>query len=69
MERLDVNEVNRYRSAASRATRVYSGPVGELISRELLAFVDFGYRFGSAVLMRNLADHVMNQPVASERAA
>jgi hypothetical protein len=69
MERLDINEINRCRSAAFRATRVYPGPVGELISRELLAYEDFGYRFGSRTIMMNLVDHVMNLPVSSERAA
>jgi hypothetical protein len=37
----------RLRAAAFRATHVLPGPVGEAISRELLAWEEFGVRFGS----------------------
>lgn len=36
----------RLDAAACRATRVYPGPAGELISRELRAAIGFGYRLG-----------------------
>lgn len=39
-------EKTRLRAAAFRATRLYPGPIGELLSRELLSWEEFGYRFG-----------------------
>jgi hypothetical protein len=56
----------RMRAAAFRATRVYPGPVGELISRELLAWEEFGYRLGGNRLVGELMDHVLKaQPEGS----
>lgn len=53
------HEKMRMRAAAFRATRVYPGPVGELISRELLAWEDFGYVLSNGGLVLRLVDHVM----------
>ena len=38
---------------------MHPGPVGELVSRELLAWEDFGYRFHGAGLVAALVDHIM----------
>lgn len=50
-------ESARLRRAAFHATRVYPGPVGEVLSRELLMWEEFGYRFGGTdLVMRLVAD-------------
>lgn len=51
------------RAAAFRATRLYPGPVGEVLSRELLTFEDFGYRLGSWGPTMKLVDHVLKSPL------
>jgi hypothetical protein len=51
------------RAAAFRATRLYPGPVGQLISRELLAAEEFGYLGDSSGLTRQLVEHVMDAPM------
>ena len=43
---MDHHEKARLRAAAFRVTRLYPGPVGELLSRELLTWEEFGYRLG-----------------------
>lgn len=45
--------------AAERALTVYPGPVGELIRREIAAYLDFGHRFDGSGLAPRLADHVL----------
>ena len=45
---MDHHEKMRLRAAAFRVTRLYPGPVGELLSRELLTWEEFGYRLGGA---------------------
>lgn len=57
--RLEQHERMRIRTAAFRATRAYPGPVGELISRELLAAEEFGYRMVNTALVTRLVDDVM----------
>lgn len=57
--RMDHHERMRLRAAAYRATRVYPGPVGELISREILIWEEFGYRFGNTSFILRLVDFVM----------
>ena len=52
---MDHHEKMRIRAAAFRATRIYPGPVGELISRELLGWEDFGYRLGGNRMVLDLA--------------
>ncbi|MEQ3550505.1 hypothetical protein WIS52_08485 [Pseudonocardia nematodicida] len=62
---MEHHEKMRMRAAAFRATRVYPGPVGELVSRELLSWEDFGYRLGGNRLVMELVDHIMKtQPAA-----
>jgi hypothetical protein len=53
------DERMRLRVAALRATRIYPGPVGELLSRELLAWEDFGYRLGSRGVIMGVVDAVL----------
>lgn len=65
-----VNSVDRTRMqlAARCALSTYPGPVGELIHRELHAFLEFGYRFDHGTgLAARLVEHVMAElPVAAE---
>lgn len=65
---MDRPEKMRIRAAATRATRLYPGPVGELLSRELMTWQDFGYRLGGRRLVMQLVDHVLQTPLSSERA-
>jgi hypothetical protein len=56
---MDHHEKSRIRAAAFRATRLYPGPVGELVSRELLTWEDLGYRLGGQGIIMPLVDHLM----------
>lgn len=66
---MDHPERMRLRAAAFRAARLYPGPVGELISRELLSWEEFGYRLGSTQLTMRLVDHVLRTPIGHADAA
>ena len=66
---MDHHEKMRLRAAAFRATRLYPGPVGEVLSRELLAWEEFGYRFGGGQLMTRLVDHVLTTPLGGRAEA
>lgn len=57
--RMDHHEKLRVRASAFRATRLYPGPVGELISRELLAWEEFGYRLAANGSIMRLVDDIM----------
>jgi len=61
---MDHHEKMRLRAAAFRVTRLYPGPVGELVSRELLTWEEFGYRLGSQQLVMRIVDHVLTTPIA-----
>lgn len=74
LERMDSVDRMRLRAAAFRATRVYPGPVGELVCRELLAFEEFGYILGLQGPTMKLVAHIEETPtkapiVAAETAA
>lgn len=74
LERMDPLARARIRAASFRATRVYPGPVGDLICRELLAFEEFGYRLGAQGPTMKLVEHIEATPtkapiVAAETAA
>ncbi len=60
---MDHHEKMRIRAAAFRSTRLYPGPVGELLSRELLSWEEFGYRLGGGQLIMRLVDHILNTPL------
>lgn len=66
---MDHHERMRLRAAAFRATRVYPGPVGELISRELLSWEEFGYRLGARGMIMGIVEAVMNAPIEQPEAA
>jgi len=66
---MDHHEKMRLRAAAFRVTRLYPGPVGELLSRELLTWEEFGYRLGGSQLVMRLVDHVLKAPLAQGDAA
>lgn len=55
------HEKSRLRAAAFHAKKVYPGPVGELISGELLSWEDFGYVLSGPGMIRRLVDHVLAQ--------
>jgi hypothetical protein len=57
----DHAERSVYRKAAFYATRAYPGPVGELLSRELLAIDEFGYRIDHKSLGHRVATHILEQ--------
>jgi hypothetical protein len=60
---MDHHDKMRVRTAAFHATRVYPGPVGELLSRELLTWEEFGYRLGNGgdALIHRLVNHIMSE--------
>lgn len=65
---LGAPDVMRYRTAALRARRAYPGPVGELMSRELNAYADFGHRFSSDALIPQLAEEILATPTQAQSA-
>lgn len=56
---MHLHERSRYRAAARHARRVYPGPLGELVYRELIAYAEFGYRLGEDGLIPRLAAAVL----------
>lgn len=60
---MDYHEKLKIRSAAFRATRIYPGAVGQILSKELLAWEDFGYRLGSQRLINRLVHELMTTPM------
>lgn len=57
MAELMLHEKSRYRAAAEHARRIYPGPLGELVHRELTAYAEFGYRMaGDGLIPRLTAD-------------
>jgi hypothetical protein len=52
---LELHEKARYRAAALHGRRIYPGPLGELVHRELTAYADFGFRFKDDGLIPRLA--------------
>jgi len=61
-ERLQRHECSRFRAAAAHARRVYPGPLGELVARELSAYAEFGFRFTVDALIPQLATQVLATP-------
>lgn len=56
---MDHHEKMRLRTAAFQATRRYPGPVGELLSKEIMSWEEMGYRFGGGSLIRRLVDDIL----------
>ena len=60
---LEAHERGHLEAAAVHAERLYPGPVGELIARELRAHAEFGYRFGGSGLATRVARALLAVPV------
>ena len=56
---LAAHERSHLVAAALHARRVHPGPLGELAARELIAFAQFGYRFGRDDLVAQLARELL----------
>lgn len=56
---MDHHDKMRLRAAAFRAARLYPGPAGEVLSRELLTWEEFGYRLSNGGSVMRLVDHIM----------
>jgi hypothetical protein len=50
----------RVRLAANRVNRMYPGPVGAVLSRELWSWEQLGWRFGADAPMAALVDHILD---------
>jgi len=61
VERSEAADRVRIREAAMRATQVYPGPVGELLSRELMSWEQFGYRLGSRTAIMQIVDQILSE--------
>lgn len=57
--RLDLHERSTITAAAHRAKRLFPGPVGECLYRELDAYAQFGWRMDQSGLMPRLVAHIM----------
>lgn len=58
LERMDMLDRARLRAAAFRATRIYPGPVGDLVCKEIMCFEEFGYRLDSGRMTMKLVAHI-----------
>ena len=59
--RIPLPDLQRVRAAALRATRVYPGPVGQMVARELRAYAEFGHRFGTDGLIDRIASELLEE--------
>jgi hypothetical protein len=53
---------DRLHEAAQRALDRYPGPVGQLVHREIEAYLDFGHRFAHASLITRLVEDLLESP-------
>jgi len=53
---------DRLHEAAERALSLYPGPVGQLVHREIQAYLDFGHRFAQASLITRLIEDILGAP-------
>jgi hypothetical protein len=60
---LGYQERKRLLLAARRAPDLYPEPVATLISGEILAWEQFGYRLKQGGQMARLVDHILNTPL------
>lgn len=49
----------RLREAARRATQLYPGPIGQVLSRELMTWEEFGFRICGHSLVWKLVDELL----------
>jgi hypothetical protein len=66
---LNAHERAKVRAAAHHSRRVYPGPLGELVHRELTAYAEFGYRFAIDALVPRLATEILAMPAAAQQSA
>lgn len=59
---LEFHERSRCLAAARFARRVYPGPLGELVARELTAYAEFGHRFGDGLIPRLVTAVLATRP-------
>jgi hypothetical protein len=57
------HERSHMRAAGLYARRLYPGPLGELVFRELTAYADFGYQFAGDALIPRLAAEILAKVV------
>lgn len=57
--------VAEWKAAAHHAPLAYPGPVGELVAREIRAWLEFAHRFGDGSLMRRVVADVLTRPVGT----
>lgn len=62
---MDHHDKTRVRAAAFRVTRLFPGAVGEMLSRELLTWEEFGYRLGGSGLVFRVVDEVLKLPMTT----
>jgi hypothetical protein len=65
--RRELGDLARVLAAAHHAARLYPGPVGELVARELRAHADLGFRFGADSLLGRLAAEIMRSADEADR--
>jgi hypothetical protein len=53
---------DRMNQAAERALSLYPGPVGQLVHREIQAYLDFGQGFAQASLITRLIEDIVGAP-------
>ena len=54
-----LSDRGRLNEAARRALSLYPGPVGQLVHREIQAYLEFGHQFGQPNLITRLAEDVL----------
>jgi hypothetical protein len=60
--RLTPEQRKRLREASFRATRVYPGPVGEWLSKELFSWEEFGWRLSPYGFVNRIVEDIMSRP-------
>jgi hypothetical protein len=66
---MELDELKRLRAAAFWAKRIYPGPVGELLSRELRSWEEFGYQLGPQGMILGIVDAVLKARDQQSQAA
>lgn len=51
----------RARRACEEVARLYPGPIGEMIEKELRSYANFGWRFGAAGLTERVVSHILQE--------
>jgi hypothetical protein len=67
LPQLPTADRQRIHRAAYYATRLYPGPMGKLVDRELSAYAEFGYRLGHDATVVLLVEQLHGEWAAAER--